>query len=931
MKDSIQSNFKSKTGYVLAINGDVRVDLLPLPQVILNQTSISDEEGYSYDVGKIILRTSVVSLVSGELSPTKVTLQDASFDYSDIKNIISKTVGDTKNASSIPALELSNIDVSFSQENGETTDITGLNGRMTFSGLVGQNLYFKGGFSIDYLPYKIEATLNGFDEAGTSEEVDFILSNTYFNASFKGKLNSLFNDPNIVGKIGLNFGNENPQDKVTNGNIKALAYQDDLKIQADFSMSQKEINASNITVSSNSIANATGGFNYTYGDASEMVGNLSIEQFNLDQFLNIDSTKQEANSALNFLDMFFRSIVNNFSMNVTKSSVGGLKFNVKQITYNKDLIKDLKFDSSISDGQILLNDLSFSMPGETQFKMLGSVTHNDVRPKFLGNLEMNVSKFDDFRKWLNIEVTDEFIKKANSLSLKTEVSLIPRNLKFEKIQASLGDSLMVGKLSIKNTGDRRLNTKVSLRLNTLNTDDFMLSTKVDDIVTALFFYDADKTGKLLTDYTNDFRWLRVYPIDLNGEILVDNLVYKGHQIQNLQTAFRVEPNSIKLDRLIFADPKIDMDSTINFSLTAFRPQIDIKSSIKKLDYNFATTLLPSDEELRKKLAFAVEKDKAIRESLTAASKEAYINAEGLREKKTEEKLEEEKDKASKPALDRYNAYSMSNFNGTFDISGEGVTGIQMPLSSFNLKGSLNEGVIKFDSLSANVFSGKLDATGSIVIASTVPAVSFSYALNNFDPNLLLGYYFNFRKISGYMSISGTLAGNGINSVELPKRLYGDIKVIGKKVRWQGFDLASIIKTVEYKMPYNQKLDNLKISIDNGETEFDDVKGNITFAKGVASLENFELTNNRASGNYVAKVDYINGLINSLSKLSFIPVGYSAQINIDLSSKGVISQQTAQSNIDAVTTFLQTQTGDYDRYVAEEQKKKEDSLIRNRRL
>lgn len=931
MKDTIQSGFKEATGYGLAINGDVRVDLLPLPQVTLNQTSISDSDGYSYDVGKIIVRTSIMSLISGKLSPSKVTLQDASFDYGDIKNIISKTIGDTKNASSIPALELSNIDISFSQESGETTDITGLNGRMTFSGLMGQNLFFKGGFSIDYLPYKIEATLNGFDESGSSEEVDFILSNTYFNASFKGKLSSLFSNPNIVGKIGLTFGNENPQDKVNSGNIKALAYQDDLKIHSDFSMSQKEINASNITISSNSIANASGGFNYTYGDSSEMIGNLSVEQFNLDQFLNVDTTTQEANSGLNFLDMFFRSIMNNFSMNITKSSVGGLKFNVKQITYNKEQIKDLKFDTSISDGQILLNDFSCSMPGESQFKVLGSVTHNDIRPKFVGNLEMNVAKFDDFRKWLNIDVSDEFIKKANTMSLKTEVSLIPRNIKFEKIQASLGDSLMVGKLSIKNTGERRLNTKVSIRFNTINTDDFKLSTKVDDVVTALFFYDADKTGKLLTDYTNDFRWLRVYPIDLNGEILVDNLIYKGHQIQNLQSAFRIEPNSIKLDRLIFSDPKIDMDSTINFNLTAFRPQIDVKSSIKKLDYNFATTLFPTDEELRKKLAFAVEKDKAIRESLTAASKEAYINAEDLREKKTEEKIEEEKEKASKPALDRYNAYSMSNFNGTFDISGEGIAGVAMPLSSFNLKGSLNEGVIKFDSLSANVFSGKLDATGSIVITSAVPAVSFSYALNNFDPSLLLGYYFDLHKISGYMSISGTVAGNGINSIELPRRLYGDIKVIGKKIRWQGFDLASIIKTVEYKMPYNQKLDNLKISIDNGETEFDDLKGNITFAKGVASLDNFELRNNRAAVNYLAKVDYINELINSLSKLSFIPVGYSSQINIDLSSKGKIDQQAAQSNIDEVTTFLQTQTGDYDRYVAEEQKKKEDSLIRNRRL
>lgn len=929
MKDSVQNSFNQSTGYKMIVNGDLRLDLLPLPQITLNQVSVIDDENYIYDIGKVVVRTHLSSLISGNVSPSKIYLKDGSFEFNDLKGVISKFFLNSNSSSAIPALELKNISITFEDEDSLFEDIKGINGRLTYSGVTGQSLYFDGSFAVERLPYSITATLDDMNDEDVSGNLKMNLSNPYYKTSFEGSLKDFLKSPKFEGKASLVFGDINSDDQAKTSDFEVLAYQDDLKIESDIAFSSDSILAKNIVIKSNSITNASGDIEYKRADR-ELNASVSIDQVNLDQFLRVQGDIAE-NAMLRGLENVLRPVIDNFNTVVSLASAGAVKIKVNQVKYKKEDIKDFIFDSSVTNAQMLLNDLSFNVPGGGEFKSGGSVTNNDIRPKFNGYLNFNVANFSEFSKWLELDVSEEFAKNAGTFSFKSSVSLIPRNIKFDKIQASLGSMLSIGKVSIRNTGEKRLNTKVSLRFNEINSDDFNGYKSLDRFVTALYFYDKDKFGKLLGEYTNDYRWLRKFPMDINGEILVDKFLVRGANIDGVQAAFRIEPNNISFDRITTADNKIEMNTSASFDLTSFKPAFNIKSDIKRIDFGFISELFPSMEALKARLVAAVEKSEEIKASVAESSKEAAKATEDLRGKApgTQEVVAE--NSPVKQYIDTFNFFSMQSFDSKFDINATEVTGLEMPVSSFKISGETSDGVLKVEKLSVGVFGGMFETTGSIVLTTAVPAVSFSYALNNFNPEKLLEYFFDHKSISGYMSVSGTVSGNGVNQKDLLNRVSGSINVVGKKIKWSGFDLPNIIKTVEYRMPYNEKLENLKIAIANGETEFEDLSGSILFSRSIASLENFQFANNRAVGVFVAKVDYYNKFINSISKLTFIPVNYSAPLTIELNSKGKISEQTFVANIDAVNKFLQTQTGDYNRFIEEEEKRKADSLIRNRRL
>ena len=230
-----------------------------------------------------------------------------------------------------------------------------------------------------------------------------------------------------------------------------------------------------------------------------------------------------------------------------------------------------------------------------------------------------------------------------------------------------------------------------------------------------------------------------------------------------------------------------------------------------------------------------------------------------------------------------------------------------------------------------MFNGQLKTTGSILISNQLPSFSFSFAFNNFNPEELFLNIYGYQNFKGYMSVSGTMFGNGLTFDALKRRMYGRLRVEAKKINVKGFDLGEIIKTTELPMPYNAKLERLKYYTQYGETVFDDMTGEISFRDGLAEMKGFELENNRSKGRFVGKANFIDGIVNTITRISFIPTGFNAALTLDLSSQGLITKQDFDINVTEVTNFLQNRSGDYQRLLEEEEERKSRSLIRNRRF
>jgi len=855
----------------------------------------------------------------------KVKIKEGRFFYNDIKNIVYKNLSGKKNAN-IPEFEIDKVTLLFDSKAFSSFDeIEDISGTLGYTGITGSNLSLDLKYKIDNKPYALNAELSGFDSSGSADEATLNVSSIDYQIRFFGSLRDFFATPSLNGQVTLNFlALEEFSESA--GTLYKMLRDDSYVLTSDIKVSDDLLSATNIKITSDSVTDASGEVNYSFGENPSVDIKLDVADFSIDSFIKIKDVQSIAKKTLTQVaDDFFTPLLINFNLDFNSKTNGFIDVKIGKLTYNNDAIKDATLNAVFEDGKLLINDFSANIPGEGVFEVIGSVSHNGIRPKLLGELNYTIKKFADFAKWLNLDVAGTLLKDGISMKLQSNISLIPRSIKFEKIKASLGATRAIGRLGIRKNSDEPINVTSNFRLNEFNLDDFKIPQSVDNFITALYFYDADKYGKLLTTYVDDYRWLRTYPLESYFDIIIDAIKYKGQEIKNVHFSTRLFPNNLEIDQLKISNEDINLDGMLKVSMTALKPKIEVNIKSSRLNLDKFSSIFPSFDALHEQYIGALSRNKEIEDSAKNAIKadKEILDAKDVEEVQIGEK------KISYPKI--FNFLSLHNFDSVFDIQLDEVNTTQYPIKSFGVKGAIIDGVVRIDGTEVQMFDGVLKANGSLVILTQVPTLSFSFALNNFNPSELLKYMYGYENFKGYMSVSGTITGNGLNITNFKNRMYGRLNVIGKKIVTKGFDLGEIIKTTELPMAYNAKLERLKYYSKYGETEFTDLKGRIDFVNGLAGFEDFVFENNRAKGIYVGRVNYINNIVNSIARISFIPTGFNTVLTIDMTSKGQLANQTFAANMTEISKFLQTRSGDYQKFIQEEEERKSRSLIRNRRL
>lgn len=898
-KESIEHNLKKIVDYDFRIDGDVKISLLPLPKITLNNVTASDKNGGGIQVNKIVVNPTITSVFSNDVKITKVAIYDAELNVTDIQN--------TKNAAKtddtlikIPNLELVNTTIIFDSELRDDIKIKNINAKLIFDGGDIKNLKLNSNFAFGSTKYNFDASFKNINMAGDSDDAIFSLYNDLFSLDFQGKLDELFTSPQLDGKAGFSiksFSTNGKADqflqKLTNDNFKS---------SADVLITKSLISISKFKVESNSIKNGTGELEWLFGFEQEIDGSVNIDSINLDTiFPNSDEKTASEVSAISVIEEIIRPLINEFDIEVRNRIFGGINLAIKEIIYKEQKVENLKLGFDLYNGDFALNHFKFTAPGQTSYLMQGNVSFNDVRPRFEGSSTLQIKDIIGFSKWLNISLSEKLQNEKPELSFTTKLDMIPRSLRLQSIKLSLGNTNIIGKASFKDTGEKRLNTKLTLRINEINTNDFELSTKIDEIITQMFLFDNDRFGGKFTEYVNDYRWLRTFPINLNAELLVDKAVYKDKTFSGVHNSFKISPNNLTFDKFSISDDLINIDGRMGISLTAIKPNIFIDLSTQKLDWNGIARLFPSYNSLYKLF---------VSQTIKASQAPADPNA-------------------IPQSYNAFNFYSLNNFNCDFKINFQQIVNSNLPITAIVAQGKLNEGVIDFQNLVLNIFNGQMEAKGSISIINSLPNLSISYAINNFNPQSALWYFFDYNNFKGYMSANGTISSTGYSIPTLLYNMTGNLNFVGKKIIFSGMDLSQIIKVTESGDALNLRMEALRNNSVQGETVFDEVAGNLTFDKGLATLVNMSLATNRSRGFYSTQFDYINHLINGKGKISFIPAGTASAINIDIENKGKMVEQVFAVNTESVAKFLQSKLAAAE--AAKTQEDKAQSLLRNRKL
>jgi AsmA-like C-terminal region/AsmA family len=869
-KDIIKTNYETKTEFKIDIQGDVKINILPYPSLILSKVDIKLSADKKINAERIVISPKIFKLFIGKVEPSKIKLHEASIELSGLGDYIG-------NLEYVPALELINSNIIFNNQE-LVQKITDINAKISHDGNV-KNLKINSNFKISHSAYFLNAGFGEIDNEGNSSEANFSFGNVNFSIDFLGTLKTLFKDPNLKGSVKLKLNNV--KDVGESDIINAILTNESLQAEGEFLFNQQLLKISDIKIGAASLKGGKGNLNILFNNPHEFDISLGIDELNLDTILNNIYT-DPASSQNYSLEESLKALLEAFDFAIPKSLGGYGELTISNIIFNNDKIKDFKSNINYFDGEIYLDTFAFALPNNSFVKLNGFVEHNDVRPKFDGTTSIQINNLPYFLKWLKIEAASNMT--INNMVMESKVSFIPRTFRLNNLSMLLDDKPYSGKFMLKNTGENKLYSKLTFRVEELDLNALDIPKSFDNFISQLYLYDQDKSGQYFVNAIDDYKWLRRFPITLSMDVTANKILYKSLQFDKTNLLFKIAPNRIDFDKIEINSNYLAFTGSGQVRINIMTPEVNLDLDVKKLYYPVLNLIFPSFDLL-----------KQCRQNIyqQVADRKLNINLPEL-----------------VPSIE-FNFFSMHNFNTSFKLNiKELIFDPTQSWSDIKAKGSFQDGVFILENLTGNIFGGQSNIYGNTVFITQFPSFKYSFSLTSANPTQILGFTNNYKGIEGYLSIVGNFTTDGYSTKTFFSRMYGDTSFIGKKIKFNGFNVGEMITLTEIdNLLPSAKIDRLRDAMSTGKSTFDDVQGKGSIKAGILFLSNVAFSNNRVQGSYSAAYSMQDDLINGISRFSFIPQTQRSfqSLMVETTNKGNLAAQDFQMNVSKITDFLNKQT------------------------
>ena len=895
LKPHIIKRFSDDDNLNLKIFGDVKISILPNPSIIINQARLDVTPSKQIEIPQLTIKLDPVSLIGAKIIPNNVLITSAQFDLASLESIADSMFNKkTSQSKPLQSFSFNNVNLVINPSAIDFNKVKKINGHLLYH--VSKHLKFKGSYDLNGFVYALDVDLNP-DAVATKKEASAVtLSNDFMKVAFKGNLTNL-NDYNLDGKIVCNFFDKATTDPRIS-TINHAILQDNIEIKSSLKLSTSELILNNLHLSSNNISKFSGNLKYLIKDDRSLESTFEGKSINIDKiFAGINSKRQGTEEEFT-LESFIKSFLIAFNFNMADDVRGKVDLKIKELIFNKEKILNIDVNSRLVAKEITLDKFILTLPGNNSLVLKGVLTHNDIRPKFDGSFDLNITNYKTFSTWLNFGTDIAYDWATKPITLKSDIIIIPRNMWLSNTSFTWDELKAFGRLDVKHTGEKSLSVLAEVHVNDFDANKVNMTKRFDNFITDLYAYDYDRGGTKFYEITDDFKWLRSFPVNLNLDLSIGNFKFKEINFPNFSFSADVSSNKFLITELLINSPEASLKGKASLITSSIAPKISTNLDIDYLTTNFLEQVMPQTSAM-----------------IAKQTEVAKINADATRDL----------------TIGGINFYGLNNVIGDFQIRVKDFRPRDLTLQNLNLHAQSQDGLISISEFGVDMFGGRLESIANVAIYSLIPNYSATFAFNNFMLKGLLKYYADFDTFDGYMSINGNVAAKGADANTFYPSLTANVNLLGKKVIWNNYSIGEIIKLSEYQAPLIEKSDKLKLYNSSGQSLFDSMQGKIYVTHGMANLQDFTYQNERVSGAFAATLDVRNRLISIFNRMSFIPVNRAATISIDITGSGPINKLDAKVNYNDYFNFLKN---DYSNSQSEDggsNNLRPNSLLRNQVL
>ena len=191
-----------------------------------------------------------------------------------------------------------------------------------------------------------------------------------------------------------------------------------------------------------------------------------------------------------------------------------------------------------------------------------------------------------------------------------------------------------------------------------------------------------------------------------------------------------------------------------------------------------------------------------------------------------------------------------NLDLTLKTNGFSLRGIEVGASTLNI--DLKDGMLKATSSPATLLEGQFNAAFSANAAS-VPQIWLLFSMQDVQSQPILATFADFKKLSGKVDANIDVSAFGKSQRQIISSLTGKGAAKFKNGAFEGIDLVNIAKLLQSNLT--------NIGVGEGKTEFVDLGGTFTVAKGIVSNKDLKMRGPLVQASGAGDIDLPQKMLN----------------------------------------------------------------------
>ncbi len=235
---------------------------------------------------------------------------------------------------------------------------------------------------------------------------------------------------------------------------------------------------------------------------------------------------------------------------------GSLVTSVDTVTFLGGLVRQVKANVELAEGDVTISQLSAQLPGGSDIALFGVVGGDNGQPRFEGSVEGKVNDLRRLLGWLGIEAPPVATDRLRTLEVTSEISATAKEVQATAIKLKVDNTQIKGGVTVALR--RRMAFGADLSLDSLNLDSYLkvgesAGTKSEGVAPEKASGTSDKATKQATP-VNPFAALTILnTIDANLTARVGSVTFRRTTIKKAVLDATLFDGTLKLRRANVAD------------------------------------------------------------------------------------------------------------------------------------------------------------------------------------------------------------------------------------------------------------------------------------------------------------------------------------------------------------------------------------------